>query len=145
MTLDKSWFSRLRVWRETSSLTQENPLAKKVQRRNAGQLTLGRQSQVTRMKDELMYIGTWNVNTMLKAGTMQEIADQIVGSKIQIFALQEIKCRGHGLLKKDRYSMYYSCNTFSIGQAGTGFIIQKPAMNKILGFEPISDRICKLK
>jgi hypothetical protein len=25
----------------------------------------------------------------------------------------------------------------------TGFIIQKPAINKILGFEPISDRIFK--
>jgi len=34
------------------------------------------------MKKELLDIGTWNVNTMLKAGKMQEIAGQIVGSQI---------------------------------------------------------------
>jgi hypothetical protein len=45
---------------------------------------------------------------MLKAGKMQEIADQIVGSQIQIVALQEISWRGHGLIKKDKYSIYYS-------------------------------------
>ena len=55
------------------------------------------------MKKELLVIGTWNVNTMLKAGKMQEIADQIVGSQIQILALQEIRWRGYGLLKKDKY------------------------------------------
>jgi len=97
------------------------------------------------MKKEQIDIGTWNVNTMLKAGKIQEIADQIVGSQIQIVALQEVRWRGYGLLKKDRYSLYYSCNPNTTGRAGTGFIIQKSAMNKILGFEPISDRICKLR
>jgi exonuclease III len=97
------------------------------------------------MKNELIDIGTWNVNTMLKAGKMQEIADQVVGSQIQIVALQEIRWRGYGLLKKDKYSIYYSCNPNTTGQAGTGFIIQKSAMNKTLGFETISDHICKLK
>ena len=42
------------------------------------------------MKRESIEIGIWNVNTMLKAGKMQEIADQITGSQIQIVALQEI-------------------------------------------------------
>jgi len=57
------------------------------------------------MKKELPDIGTWNVNTMLKARKMQEIADQIVGSQIQIVAAQEIRWRGYGLLKKDKYSI----------------------------------------
>jgi exonuclease III len=97
------------------------------------------------MKAELMDIGTWNVNTMLKAGKMQEIADQIVGSQLQIDALQEIRWRGYGLLKKDKYSTY-SCSPTATCYAGTGFITQKkPAMKKILGFEPISDRTCKLR
>ena len=82
---------------------------------------------------------------MLKAGKMQEITDQIMSSQIQIVALQEIRWRGYGIIKKDKYSVYCSCNTNSTGQAGTGFIIQKSTMNKILGFEPISDRICKLR
>jgi len=108
-------------------------------------MILGRPRHVKRMKKELLDIGTWNVNRVLKAGKMQEIADQIVGSQIQIVALQEIRWRGYGLLKKDKYSIYYSCNPNTTGQAGTGFMIQKSAINKILGFEPISDRICKLR
>jgi hypothetical protein len=39
---------------------------------------------------------------MLKAGKMQEIVDQIVGSQIQIVALQEVRWKGYGLLKKDK-------------------------------------------
>ena len=58
------------------------------------------------MKKDLLDVATWNVNTMLKAGKMQEI----VGSQIQIVALQEIRWRGYGLLKKDKYSIYYSSN-----------------------------------
>jgi len=97
------------------------------------------------MKNYLFDIRTWNFNTILKAGTMQESADQIVGSQIQIVALQEIRWRGYGLLKKGKYSIYYSCNPNTTGQAGTGFVIQNSAMNKIAGFEPISDCICKLR
>ena len=61
---------------------------------------------------------------MLKARKMQEIVDQIVGSQIQIAALQEIRWRGYGLLTKDKYSIYYSCNPNTRGQAGTGFVIK---------------------
>jgi hypothetical protein len=80
-------------------------------------IIFGRPFHVKRMKKELLDIGTWNVKTMLKAGKMQEIADQIVGSQIQIVALQEIRSRGYGLLKKDKYSVYYSCNPNTTGQA----------------------------
>jgi exonuclease III len=76
---------------------------------------------------------------------MQEIMDQIVGSQIQIVALQEIRWRGYGLLKKDKYPIYYSCSPVSTGHAGTGFIIQKPVMNKMLGYELICDRIRKIR
>jgi exonuclease III len=126
----------------------KNYLAKKAQRgnvRNDGRIILGRRRHVKRIKKELFDFGTWNVNTMLKAGKMQEIADQIVGSQIQIVALQEIRWREHGLIKKNKYSIYYSFNPTVPVQAGTGFMIQKSAMNKILRFEPISDRICRLR
>jgi exonuclease III len=82
---------------------------------------------------------------MLKAGKIQEIAHKIVDCQLQVIAIQEIRWRGYGLLKRDKYSLYYSSNPNSIGQAGTGFMIQKLAMNKILGFQSISDHICKLR
>jgi hypothetical protein len=145
ITLDKSWSSRLGLWCEANSLTQEKPLAKKAQRRNARQMILGQQGHVKKMKDELMEVGTWNVNTMLKEVKMQETVDQIVGSQIEIIAIQEIRWRGYGLLKKDKYSIHYSCNPISTDQAGTVFIIKQLAMNKILGFKLISECTCKLR
>jgi len=66
-----------------------------------------------------------------------------VGFQIERVALQEIIWRGYGLLKKDKYSLYCSCNPSTTGQAGTGVIIQKSAMNKILCFEPIFVVMCK--
>jgi hypothetical protein len=78
---------------------------------------------------------------MLKAGTMQESADQILGSQIQIVARQELRWRGYGLLKKGKYSIYYSCNPNTAGQGGTEFIIQKSAKNKKPNNKTINKRI----
>jgi exonuclease III len=88
-------------------------------------MIVGRPRHVKRLKKELLDIGTWNVNTMLKAGKMQETADQIVGSQIHIVALKEIRWRGCGLPKKDGYLVHYSCNPNNTGQAGTVFVIKK--------------------
>jgi exonuclease III len=41
--------------------------------------------------------------------------------------------------------MYYNCNPNTTGHAGTGFLIQKATMSKVLGFETISERNCKLR
>jgi hypothetical protein len=144
ITVDKSWSSKLGVCREASSLTQENYLLKNSTRKRRKD-DLGRPRHVKRIKKELIGIGIRNVNTMLKAEEMQEIADEIFGSQIQVVALQEIRGSGYGSLKKDKYSIYHNCNPSNTGHAGTGYIIQKSSMNKILGFEPISDRICKLR
>jgi hypothetical protein len=62
-------------------------------------MILGRHRHVKRMKAELKDIETWNVNTMLKAGKMQEIAFQIVGFQLRIVALQDIRWTGYGLLQ----------------------------------------------
>ena len=90
-------------------------------------------------------MGTWNVLTMLKPGKMQEIAEQIQNTSIQIVALQEIRWKGCGHIKKQNYSLYYSCNPDITGHLGTGFLVKKETEKNILGFEPYNDRICKLR
>ena len=45
-------------------------------------------------------LGTWNILTMLKPGKMQEIAEQIQNTTLQIVALQEIRCKGYGHIRK---------------------------------------------
>jgi exonuclease III len=70
-------------------------------------------------------LGTWNILTMLKPGKMQEIAEQIQNTSLQIVALQEIRWKGYGHIKIKDYSLYYSCNPDSTGHLGTGFLVKK--------------------
>ena len=35
----------------------------------------------------MIYIGTWNVMTLLKMGTMNEIADEMSKTQLQVIAL----------------------------------------------------------
>ena len=80
ITLVKSWSSKLGVCHEASSLTGKL-LTKKAQRGNTRQMILGRPRHVKRMKKELIVIGTWNVNTMLKAGKMQKLRIKLLAPK----------------------------------------------------------------
>ena len=68
-------------------------------------------------------IGTWNVMTMLKPGKMYKIAHQMLSNKIQIIALQEIRWKGRGQMKKnteckkqERSKQHTPGNPFQKGQ-----------------------------
>ena len=76
---------------------------------------------------------------------MQEIAEQIQNTTLQIVALKEIRWKRYGHIRKKDYSLYYSCNADSTGHFGTGFLVKKEIEKNILGFEPYNARMCKLR
>ena len=45
-------------------------------------------------------IGIRNVMTMLKAGRLNEIADEMLKTQLQVIALQELRWRGAGQINK---------------------------------------------
>jgi hypothetical protein len=45
-------------------------------------------------------IGTWNVRTLLQPGKMQQLAEQISKTQLEILAIRGIKWSGTGLIKK---------------------------------------------
>ena len=92
-----------------------------------------------------LYIVTWNVMTMLKPGKINEIAEQMLSTQIQIIALHEIRWKGHGQIKTNKYSLYYSCSQQKTGQFGTGFMFKKEIEKNIMSFTPINERICTLR
>jgi exonuclease III len=90
-------------------------------------------------------MGTWNVRTLLQLGKMQELAEQIRETHLEILAMQEIRWCGPGLIKKQNYSLYYSGSSSKTGQDGTGPMLLKKMQNYVTGFEPYNERVCKLR
>jgi hypothetical protein len=82
---------------------------------------------------------------MLQPGKMQEVAEQILQTEVRIVDLQEIRWKGQGQIKKDKYNLYCICKEGQTGQLGTGFLARKEIVKNIVGFEPINERTCKLR
>jgi exonuclease III len=97
------------------------------------------------MKTTEFNIATWNVRSVLQAGKMEETADELKKYNIQITALHEVRWPQGGWIKKKNYTLLYSGLKTSKGQHGTGFLITRCATQCMLGFEPINERMCKLR
>ena len=100
---------------------------------------------VLRNKTDNLYIGTWNVVTLLKPGKLQELAEEIAKTQIEILALQEVRWPGKGQINKKDYLFYYSGTKEKTGQAGTGFLLMKKIQKCIINFELHNERLCKLR
>jgi hypothetical protein len=70
--------------------------------------------------------------TMLTAGKMNEIADRMLKTKLQIIALQKLRWKGVGQSNETKYTLYYSCNTEKTCQLGTGFMFRNEIKKNIL-------------
>lgn len=75
---------------------------------------------------------------------MNEIILELNKFKFNIVALQELRWKDAGTIRRRDFNLYYSGVSGRSGQRGTGFWVNKKIKNKILVFEPISERICKL-
>jgi exonuclease III len=89
-----------------------------------------------------MRFGNWNVRTLLQAGNMNAIAEEAERYKMDVLALQEMRWKDKGLIKKSKYNIYYSGKEDRQGNRGVGFIVSKKINRSVLGFSPICDRIC---
>jgi exonuclease III len=55
-------------------------------------------------KTDNLYIGTWNIKTLLKPGKLHELVEEIKKTQIEILALQEVRWPGKGQIIKKDYS-----------------------------------------
>jgi len=82
---------------------------------------------------------------MLKPGKMSETAEQMLCTQLQIIALQEIRWKGQGQIKKNAYSLFYSGSEQTTGHFGTGFMVKKEIEKNIVSFTPINEKICTIR
>ena len=93
----------------------------------------------------VMRFATWNIRTLLQVGNMNAIADEAERYKMEVVALQEIRWKGKGIIRKSKFNIYYSGNEDRKGNRGVGFIVSKEINRSVLGFSPICERICTLR
>ena len=93
----------------------------------------------------VMRFATWNIRTLLQVGNMNAIADEAERYKMEVVALQEIRWKGKGIIRKSKFNIYYSGNEDRQGNRGVGFIDCKEINRSVLGFSPICERICTLR
>ena len=83
---------------------------------------------------------------MLQASKMAEIADKLLKYDLDITALQEIRRKGYGRLKRPGYTrIVLYTGAEKQGEKGVGLIIKRSMENSIIDFEPISSRLCKVR
>ena len=110
----------------------------------AGWIYGKRTMQRKRMKATEFNIATWNVRSMLQAEEMEETADELKKHNVLTTALQEVRWPQDDWIKEN-YTLLYSGSKTSKEEHGTGFLITGCATKCILGFEPINERMCKLR
>ena len=76
---------------------------------------------------------------------MQELAEELAKTQLEVVAIQETSWSGNGVIKKKDFSLYYSGTKEQLGQAGTGFILMGRIRNNVIGFEAINERLCKIR
>jgi hypothetical protein len=63
-------------------------------------------------------LATWNVQTILKPGTMKEIMEEIGKARVDVVAVQEIRWQGQGRIDKEDFSLSYSGPKERTGRCG---------------------------
>ena len=71
--------------------------------------------------------------------------EEIGKARVDVVALQEIRWQGQGRIDKKDFSLFYSEPKERTGCYGTGFIINAKMKKSFLSFEPLSNRLCKLR
>jgi len=71
--------------------------------------------------------------------------EEISKARVDVVTVQEIHWQGQGRIDKKDFSLFYSGPKERMGSYETGFIINAKIRIRFLSFEPISDRMCKLR
>ena len=72
----------------------------------------------------VLRLGTWNAQTMLQGGKMQETANELETYNVHIAALQETRWSNEGWIDNKDYTLIYGGGTNIRGRNGYRFHIR---------------------
>lgn len=111
---------------------------------HARQVSPDRHPATVRKRNQ-MKVATWNVQTMLQEGKLQNIIQEMKRMEINVLGLSEMRWKGAGCITSDGYKVFYSGG--DQGHSGTGIILDTETAKAIKIFWAVSDRaiVVKLK
>lgn len=90
-------------------------------------------------------IGTWNVRTLLKAASLELLTREMDRCKVQLLGISETRWTGKGhFTSSEGHTVYFSGNEKG-GQKGVAFIANQHIAKRVLGYNPINDRLISLR
>ena len=97
-----------------------------------------------RKKDNDLRVCTWNVRTLYRPGAAQQLADTLNELKADITAIQEMRWKGQGRIRKSNCDIYYSCLN-DRHEFGCGFVVGAKLRHRASHFTPVSERIATIR
>ena len=96
-----------------------------------------------RVKHDI-YIGTYNVRTLLGDGRLTELKEELKYVKWDIIGLAETKRRGEGILKLENGNILYTVGKADSSHAGVGFLIHKEIANNVIEYKSSFERVAMI-
>jgi hypothetical protein len=89
--------------------------------------------------------GTWKYDLEHGAGSLKALTQQLQKYQMQITAVQETNWMENEIWNTKTHTVFQSGKSNGKREFGVAFIVNKEMKKNILGFTPVSERICRLR
>src|SRR5215469_2201127 len=96
--------------------------------------------EVSRSRKRDIFLGTWNVRTLYRAGSLMAAARELARYKLDLVGVQEVRCDKEGTERAGDYKFFYGKGNGN-HQLGTGFFVHQRMASAVKIVEFVSDRI----
>ncbi|XP_072377270.1 uncharacterized protein [Diabrotica undecimpunctata] len=90
-------------------------------------------------------LGNWNVRTLNKPGAQTALLQELKRYKLMITALQETRWLWKGARDTKTHTILYSGKEQGSKECVVAFVVDNDFKSKIIDFQAVSERICKLR